>query len=700
MRLAHGQSRSRPAACRDGAGAQHAADADAPPSQPLGSITTTRSTRDPDPNPSMDDLLKSRGPGHHQHQPGPSLLTQALASARGIPTQNANAASNQPNHEGNSTDPTASKPSASHEPEISNNSPASLPAQQTKNGGLQTTIDRDAVQPAPTMATPATISTINPPMDINTATHPTSAPRYMPPREVMEHQGFLQRAQGRASTSLDIERPGAELLKERTYSLSTSPDESTTPTDQSYIKEPRKIPPTGADAGSWVSQESLMRPPPGLAQRVTISPGKKEKIWSIGSGDGQEEDGLVEKSVAEAMAGIEHNARSRKASYSLRFFKEGLPQEDRPRRKDTKQTPRETLSPTTEDVMVTGTSRAQTTLRSETGQGPKSTPHDDSQPRSTSDYFGALVDDEMTGESTPVAAASPVKPASHGAKQSEPPPPTVGPIPAPKPESVEGQPRSADGSRRDQTATGAKTTGGIAPDSPPQNEHAGDGVCESGPPNHGSDASPGAGTDSAEDADESGEEKISSAVFLPHQEMPDAREHPAAVVMGDNVRQQRPRTISHSNSHPWLVKADEPEPEPEPEADMEPKGEEPEPPLMEAVGLPVSEKPRSRTLDAAAREMLGPVDSTNVPVKGIVHVQPAQGVIATPSEDPVHNQHHQDQKPLEAIELIPYKHQVGGHTTLWRFSRRAVCKQLNNRENEFYETIERYHRELLPFLPR
>ncbi|EGR44570.1 uncharacterized protein TRIREDRAFT_70076, partial [Trichoderma reesei QM6a] len=51
-------------------------------------------------------------------------------------------------------------------------------------------------------------------------------------------------------------------------------------------------------------------------------------------------------------------------------------------------------------------------------------------------------------------------------------------------------------------------------------------------------------------------------------------------------------------------------------------------------------------------------------------------------------------------ELIPYKHQVGGHNTLWRFSRRAVCKQLSNRENEFYETIERYHRDLLPFLPR
>ncbi|ORY06508.1 hypothetical protein BCR34DRAFT_604184 [Clohesyomyces aquaticus] len=56
--------------------------------------------------------------------------------------------------------------------------------------------------------------------------------------------------------------------------------------------------------------------------------------------------------------------------------------------------------------------------------------------------------------------------------------------------------------------------------------------------------------------------------------------------------------------------------------------------------------------------------------------------------------------PLGAVELKPYDHQVGGHTTVYRFSRRAVCKQLNNRENEFYETVERHHPELLKFLPR
>jgi inositol-hexakisphosphate 5-kinase len=56
--------------------------------------------------------------------------------------------------------------------------------------------------------------------------------------------------------------------------------------------------------------------------------------------------------------------------------------------------------------------------------------------------------------------------------------------------------------------------------------------------------------------------------------------------------------------------------------------------------------------------------------------------------------------PLGAVELKPFNHQVGGHSTVYQFSRRAVCKQLNNRENVFYETVEKYHPELLEFMPR
>lgn len=62
--------------------------------------------------------------------------------------------------------------------------------------------------------------------------------------------------------------------------------------------------------------------------------------------------------------------------------------------------------------------------------------------------------------------------------------------------------------------------------------------------------------------------------------------------------------------------------------------------------------------------------------------------------------HRGPKAPLGAVELKPYNHQVGGHTTVFRFSKRAVCKQLTNRENEFYEVIERQHPDMLTFLPR
>ena len=62
--------------------------------------------------------------------------------------------------------------------------------------------------------------------------------------------------------------------------------------------------------------------------------------------------------------------------------------------------------------------------------------------------------------------------------------------------------------------------------------------------------------------------------------------------------------------------------------------------------------------------------------------------------------HPSDQFPTHVMVLEPYSHQVGGHSTMFRFSRRAVCKQLNNRENQFYEMIEQRHPDMLPFLPR
>ncbi|CCH62840.1 hypothetical protein TBLA_0I01820 [Henningerozyma blattae CBS 6284] len=53
-----------------------------------------------------------------------------------------------------------------------------------------------------------------------------------------------------------------------------------------------------------------------------------------------------------------------------------------------------------------------------------------------------------------------------------------------------------------------------------------------------------------------------------------------------------------------------------------------------------------------------------------------------------------------AVELQPFTNKVGGHTAIFRFSERAVCKALVNRENKWYENIEQNHKELLQFMPR
>ncbi|KAH8924572.1 SAICAR synthase-like protein [Atractiella rhizophila] len=54
----------------------------------------------------------------------------------------------------------------------------------------------------------------------------------------------------------------------------------------------------------------------------------------------------------------------------------------------------------------------------------------------------------------------------------------------------------------------------------------------------------------------------------------------------------------------------------------------------------------------------------------------------------------------DVVPLAPFENQVGGHTTMLRFSRRAVCKPLTSGENQFYERLEHEHPELLSFIPQ
>lgn len=55
---------------------------------------------------------------------------------------------------------------------------------------------------------------------------------------------------------------------------------------------------------------------------------------------------------------------------------------------------------------------------------------------------------------------------------------------------------------------------------------------------------------------------------------------------------------------------------------------------------------------------------------------------------------------LPHIPLQPFRNQVGGHSAIYKFTKRAVCKPLVSRENLFYESVEREAPPLLDFIPR
>ncbi|KAG6331036.1 hypothetical protein ID866_8057 [Astraeus odoratus] len=58
------------------------------------------------------------------------------------------------------------------------------------------------------------------------------------------------------------------------------------------------------------------------------------------------------------------------------------------------------------------------------------------------------------------------------------------------------------------------------------------------------------------------------------------------------------------------------------------------------------------------------------------------------------------QESLPHIPLRPFRNQVGGHSALYKFTKKALCKPLVSRENQFYEAVEREAPPLLAFIPR
>lgn len=110
---------------------------------------------------------------------------------------------------------------------------------------------------------------------------------------------------------------------------------------------------------------------------------------------------------------------------------------------------------------------------------------------------------------------------------------------------------------------------------------------------------------------------------------------------------------------------------------------------------PVEEASSSATISTSESELESGDDLSHQSQYEDMATTPTQQSTLSkrPSDAPVPN-------TKAKVVLEPYKHQVGGHSTIFRFSRRAVCKQLNNRENEFYERIEQRHPDMLKFLPR
>ncbi|KAI9054567.1 hypothetical protein LZ554_001720 [Drepanopeziza brunnea f. sp. 'monogermtubi'] len=446
-----------------------------------------------------------------------------------------------------------------------------------------------------------------------------------------------------------------------------------------------------------------------------------EKAWSIGEhGSHNSQGGQVEKSIAEALAGVEPNNRSRKASHSLRFFKEGLP-EDKSFKKDSKN------RGTSKEGLIRGNSSNEMKFKSgphspREGSTPHSsspsfdnkpnpfepimeheastTSHNFSQPSNPTDglataegYFDSSHNIEMVSEeqlkTMPVQLLAEIRKhhnltpgATKGSSFSRSIPVTA----SERPQSVATKSKS--------TGEGSIVTPSVEFEKP-SDEHDGTSVKV------------------ADEEDDSGEEQISSALFVPHKTHYESPE-----------RERRKRLGSHSNveaseinqeNSQWL------EEHAVPSCDVDgkcmsqearsgpqtsPVATKPSTPHIDSVAPPPSAKAPAYTereseddggYTTLGEESVITDDDTETTPTGSLKVS---SQVPTAANQRLHDHQQKPKQPLETIELIPYRHQVGGHTTMWRFSRRAVCKQLNNQENKFYETVESHHPELLKFLPR
>lgn len=494
---------------------------------------------------------------------------------------------------------------------------------------------------------------------------------------------------------------------------------STNPGDTALPPSPETLSPMTLDSnnppteGVRAKYRSWRDVRPGMAS---------EKAWSIGEQGSEDSQGQVEKSIKEAMTGAEPNNRSRKASHTLRFFKEGLP-EDKSKKREAK----------SRGHSKEGTSRGKGVTASDSG---KQRP---GQEAPIKESVGPEEFDSSQGLQSPVSSPlerptskSVSRQTSHGAN------PTTGlatqegyfdtshSIETVSEEQVKAMPPQllAEIRKRHNLTPGAGKGSSFSRSIPVTASERRQSDADTHEPKplepaedwHEEDSYEVANLShvkSNDEEDESGEEQISSALFVPHHtshESPEREHDGLESVVRPRMKDQR---SDQSNSQQWLEEHKVPSHGVDKKYTAQDAKSRPLPIPSPSFGKQQTEQ--------ATKEVFVPVPDVVISDQQLTDDEGATTTTgeessltdATPagslktgnqilSDYTQHFHDHQNdpKQPLEAIELIPYRHQVGGHTTMWRFSKRAVCKQLNNRENEFYEKVERYHPQLLKFLPR
>ncbi|KAK3344629.1 hypothetical protein B0H65DRAFT_539129 [Neurospora tetraspora] len=622
-----------------------------------------------------DQIKYHRGPAaylqRHPSGPGASLLTQAFATARGTNNNNplqkqpGDNTPSQPQPQVVSSHPLSAVPSESHTRQQHDNDRRPQGHRYEEQPSFQDEED-DALTPR--AGSPRNSNNFHKThtMSSMTATITSTATMTGPPlggvieldlRQVNSmlkgHREYLTKNKGRG---MSLERTD-----------STDADSSHPVVSTKISESPTALNNNDGAADNGDNAIPRLR----KDQRAQTVP---EKAWSIGVGElTDDQDGMVEKSITEVLAGVEPNARSRKASHSLRFFKEGLPDE-KSKKKDTKRERLPSTAETAEDTETEGEGKSRTTTV------PASTSEDTQLPE---------TDEPAQAHSVPLL--TPETPAGDKIAQDY-----FLPKPVEEPAQVKQQ-------QQQPPATPGREHTSAVQDATTESGYKSPSLDRKPEPRRKSDASIDGGSHT-EDGEESGEEKISSAVFLPHQGPEEAEEHSDVPGAASSRTALPSRTHSRAEDfHPWLVKAGEPEVEcPDECPDVEKTHRLAKPADSAATTVPFvgSQIDTGKVNEPAVADEseTGVFPPQTKPSQSIAHHHPHHPF--HPEETVHDHQGETKEQPLDAIELIPYKHQVGGHTTLWRFSRRAVCKQLNNRENEFYEKIEQHHRDLLAFLPR